>query len=126
MEERRRKGLIRDDEGILAAMEADPKNPKYMPYAVGRQGLKGDLADHRQMILLERHVLRTLAAMTDSIASGNVGPNPVSRGQFGSCTFCDYRDVCHRDLCAREVRVLAATPAAKFWEKLEQEEEHHG
>ena len=126
MEERRRKGLIRDDEAILAAMEADPQNPRYMPYAVGKQGLKGDLADHRQMILLERHVLRTLADMTDSIASGNVGPNPVSRGQFGSCTFCDYRDVCHRDLCAHEVRVLAATSAVKFWEKLEREEEHHG
>lgn len=126
MEERRRKGLILDDAALLAAMEADPQNPRYMPYSVGRQGLKGDLADQRQMILLERHVIRTLAAMTDSIASGEVGPNPVSRGQFGSCTFCDYREVCHQDLCTHETRTLAATPAAKFWEKLEQEEENHG
>lgn len=121
-QERKRKGLIRSDPELLAAMEADPESPRYMPYEVGKHGVKGDLADQRQMVLLERHVIRTLANMTDSIATGDVKPNPVVRGQYGSCRYCDYATVCHRDLCGGDVRNLAVTSAAKFWEKLEQEE----
>lgn len=125
-EERRRKGLIRKDDVVLAAMEEDPQRPRFMPYEIGKQGIKGDLASPRQMILLERHVIRTLADMTDSIASGEVAPNPIVRGQYGSCRFCDFVSVCHRDMCRPEMRNLAVTSADKFWEKLEQEEESHG
>ena len=125
-EERRRKGLIRSDQQVLAAMEQDPEAPRFMPYGVGKSGLKGDLADRRQMILLERHVIRTLADMADQIAAGGVRPNPVVRGQYGSCRFCDFSTVCHRDLCEHEDRILAATSAEQFWEKLEQEERENG
>ncbi len=121
-EERRRKGLILGEDALLSAMEADPSNPRFMPYKVGKNGLTGDLADRRQMVLLERHVLRTLAWMTDAIAGGSVTPNPTVRGEHTACRFCDYQTVCHGDLCAHETRVLAATPAGKFWEKLEEEE----
>lgn len=124
-EERRRKGLIHADPKLLAAMERDPDNPRFMPYQMGKNGLKGDLADERQMELLERHVLRTLSAMTDQIASGDVTPNPIVRGQDSSCRFCDYQSVCHHDLCRHDIRPMAATSAQKFWEKLE-EGEHHG
>jgi len=125
-EERRRKGLIRSDPQILAAMEANPETPVYMPYEMGRNGLKGNLADHRQMILLERHVLRTLANMADQIAGGDVTPNPMIRGQYGSCRYCDYVAVCHKDFAEHQERTLAATSAEKFWDKLEQEEAKHG
>lgn len=123
-EERRRKGLILSDEDLLSAMEADPAHPRFMPYKVGKNGPTGDLADRRQMILLERHVLRTLANMTDAIASGDVTPDPTVRGQDTPCRFCDFAAVCHGDLCPHKTRYLAATPAEKFWEKLEQEERH--
>lgn len=125
-EERRRRGLIRGDEILLAAMEQEPENPRFMPYTVGKNGPQGDLADQRQMVLLERHVIRTLVSMTDGIASGEVTPNPVIRGQNSACQYCDYATVCHGDLCQREERNFAATTAAKFWEKLEQEEVHRG
>ena len=123
-EERRRKGLILGEDTLLAAMEADPAAPRFMPYKVGKNGPEGDLADRRQMILLERHVIRTLANMTDAIASGRVTPNPTMRGQDTACRFCDYAAVCHGDLCAHTPRYLAATPAKLFWEKLEEEESH--
>lgn len=123
-EERRRKGLILGEDALLFAMEADPANPRFMPYKVGKNGPAGDLADRRQMVLLERHVLHTLAQMTDAIAGGSVTPNPTVRGDNTACRFCDYKTVCHSDLCAHETRVLAATPAAKFWDKLEEEERH--
>lgn len=121
-EERRRKGLIRGDDALLAAMEEDPENPRFMPYTVGKNGPDGNLADRRQMELLERHVLRTLSAMTDAIGSGQVSPNPIVRGQDSSCRFCDYQSICHMDLCSHEFRPMASTTAEKFWEKLEQEE----
>ncbi len=123
-EERRRKGLIRSDADILAAMEKDPEHPRFMPYSVGKNGPSGNLADKRQMELLERHVLCTLSAMADSIASGNVTPNPIVRGQDSSCRFCDYKTLCHMDLCPGEVRPMAATSAEKFWKKLEEEYSH--
>lgn len=125
-EERRRRGLISDRPELLAAMEADPEQPRFMPYKNGKNGPKGDLADDGQMRLLERHVLRTLARMTDAIASGEVQPDPVVRGQDSACRFCDYRTVCHMDLCTRTLRPMASTSAEKFWEKLEQEEHAHG
>ncbi len=126
MDERRRRGLIRREDWLLSAMEKDPEQPQYMPYAVGKNGPSGDLADGRQMQLLEDHVLRTLSAMTDRIASGAVMPNPIVRGQDSSCRFCDYKTVCHMDLCQHEIRPMAATSAEKFWEKLEQEVQHRG
>lgn len=121
-EARRRKGLILSDEAVLAAMEADPEHPQFMPYKQTKNGPSGDLATESQMVLLERHVLRTLANMTDSIASGDVTPDPTVRGMYSPCRYCDYASACHGDLCAHADRVLAATSAELFWQKLEEEE----
>ena len=78
------------------------------------------------LILLERHVLRSVGEVADQIVSGDVLPNPVVRGQHTPCRYCDYRTVCHKDLGTQNPRVLAETPAKLFWEKLEQEEQKHG
>lgn len=123
---RRRKGLIRSDAHLLAAMEEDPDAPRFMPYKSTKAGPAGDLADYRQMVLLERHVLRTLEQMTDHMACGNVAPDPIVRGPITPCNYCDYRSVCHKDLGTQSPRVLSETGAALFWEKLEQEEQNHG
>ena len=123
---RRRKGLIRCDAEVLAAMEEDPDVPVFMPYKVGKNGLSGDLADERQMKLLESHVTRTIAEMADRIIAGDVRPDPIVRGQYSSCKYCDHKTVCHKDLDTQEVRVFAETSASKFWEKLEQEGADHG
>lgn len=125
-EERRRRGLISCEPDVLSAMEEDPDHPRFMPYQVGKNGLKGNLATDAQMELLERHVLRSLASMTDGISSGQVLPNPIFRGQDSSCRFCDFQTVCHMDLCNREERIMAATSAEKFWEKLAEEVQNHG
>ena len=125
-DERRRRGLISSDPIVLTAMEADPSNPQYMPYKIGKSGPVGNLADDQQMELLEHHVLSTLADMADRIAGGAVNPNPIFRGNDSSCRFCDYRTVCHKDLCTHEPRLMAETSAEKFWEKLGMEADHHG
>lgn len=123
---RRRKGLIRSDENLLAAMEQDPSQPQFMPYHLGRSGLSGDLADRNQMTLLERHVIRTVADLADQMASGSVKPDPVVRGEHSPCRYCDYQTVCHQDLGLRQIREQAKTKAGDFWEILQREEETHG
>ena len=125
-ERRKRKGLIRSDQHLLAAMEENPDAPRFMPYKMGKNGPSGNLADYRQMIMLERHVLRSVEQMADQIASGDVAPNPVIRGQNTPCRYCDYRSVCHKDLGTQSPRILAETSAKQFWDKLEQEEQNHG
>lgn len=123
---RKRKGLIREEDILLAAMEEDPENPLFMPYKCGRSGKRGDLADRNRMKLLEHHVTQTIEEMTDMIASGAVKPNPMIRGQYSSCNYCDYKTVCHKDLDQHEPRILAETSADKFWEILMQKEKSHG
>jgi len=123
-DKRKRKGLIRADENLLAAMEEDPEKPRFMPYKCGKRGMSGDLATREQMQMLERHVMRTLETMTDEIASGDVCPDPIIRGQMSSCSYCDYQTVCHKDLDTQNRRVMAETTAARFWEELERREEH--
>lgn len=122
--ERRRRGLILGWDQVLSAMEADPENPRFMPYQVKKGEAVGHLATADQMALLERHVVRVLAAMADQIAGGAVRPNPVRRGDDSACKFCDYQTVCHGDLCPRETRNFAATDAETFWRILEEEDRH--
>lgn len=124
--ERRRKGLIRGDDALLRAMEADPEDPQFMPYKVSRGRTVGDLADHRQMILLERHVIRTLKDLTDQMSRGEIAPDPLVRGPYSPCNYCDYSTVCHKDLGLQKQRNMAETTAARFWEKLEEMEADHG
>lgn len=122
-ERHRRKGLIRKDEKLLSAMEEDPEHPRYMPYSARN----GDyLADQQQMELLERHVVRTVADLADQMACGQIEPNPMVRGQYSPCQYCDYTAVCHQDLGLRQPRELAGTSAELFWDKLEKEEREHG
>ena len=125
-DKRKRKGLIRGDDNLLAAMEEDPEAPLFMPYKCSKRGISGNLATKEQMELLERYVVRTLSAMTDEIAGGDVGPDPIIRGQMSSCSYCDYQTVCHKDLDTQNRRVMSETSAAKFWEELERREEADG
>ena len=97
-----------------------------MPYTVKKTGISGDLADRGQMKLLERHVLQTVGDMTDRIAGGQVGPDPMVRGPYSPCRYCDYQTVCHKDLGTQTPRNLAETSAKKFWEILQREEKDRG
>ena len=79
-----------------------------------------------QLRLLNRYVNQQLKELTQEIFDGAVTPNPYTRGNFGSCSYCPYRSVCHLDLGACEVRSLKATSAKDFWQRLTQKEVLHG
>lgn len=122
-----RKGLIADNDVVISAMEHFEESPKYLPFSVKKDQRVGDLADSRQMKLLQNHVMDTLAKLTDEIGSGNVHPNPIIRGADNSaCTYCEYSSVCQKDFLQHEMRIIKKISNKQFFEQLEQEGKEHG
>lgn len=123
----RRQGLLLNDPMLLQAMEpCGDASPLLMPYKMRKDGPSGDLMDLDQLRMLKHYVNHELTELTEEIFEGTVTPNPYTRGNFGSCSYCPYHSVCHLDLGDCEVRSLKATPAKEFWQRLMQKEEHHG
>ena len=122
----KRKGLLLRDEAVLQAMEPG-EAPQRMSYSVKKDGtLSGDLADREQLKLLEGYVFHILAGMVEDIASGNVEPNPYTRGSsHNACAFCPYGAVCHESQVPGRRNYKAMT-AQRFWEELEKEMTRHG
>ena len=120
MKEWRREGLLLKDEEILQAMEPG-EDIKRLNYSVKKDGtLVGDLATREQMKLLEGYVFRILGKLVEQIASGDVTPNPYTRGEHGACTWCPYGSVCHKaEVEGRRER--KKIKAEEFWENVEKE-----
>ncbi len=117
--DRKRKGLLLKDEAVLQAME--PGEPRRLCYKVNKDGtLSGDLADREQLKLLKRYVFRLLGKIVDDIASGDVTPDPYTRGSSHSaCAFCPYGPVCHED--GEHRRNYKTMTAQRFWEEIGKE-----
>ena len=123
----RRKGLLLDDEEILQAMEPGDE-PVYLPYKITRSGARsGDLADRRQLDLVERRVRRTLGDLADTVWNGVIAPDPYWRGDDkNACRWCPYRQVCRVDSGELPLRKLRYVKQNEFWQALEKEERDHG
>ena len=122
----KRKGLLLSDEVVLKAMEPGD-SPQRMAYSIRKDGsLSGDLADRDQLKLLEGYIFRYLKNMVEDIASGNVEPNPYTRGtSHNACTYCPYGSVCHESEVEGRRNYQAMKPQ-RFWEEVEKEMKHHG
>ena len=119
----RREGLLLEDEEILKAMEPGDEI-KRLNYKVKKDGsLDGDLATREQMKLLEGYVFRTLGKLVEDIASGDVSPNPYTRGDHGACTWCPYGSICHKTEVEGR-RNYKTMSAQRFWEELGKEMGH--
>ena len=120
----KRKGLLLWDEEVLQAMEPGDHPIRLSCNRKKDGSLSGDLADREQLKMLRTYVFALLANMVDDIASGNVAPNPYTRGSaHNACTWCPYGAVCHSmDLSGR--RNYKTMTAQQFWEDVE--EEVHG
>lgn len=122
----KRKGLLLNDEDVLAAMTSEDGQYR-MPYTVKRDGtVSGDVATNKQFIMLKKYVFMVLSRLVDDIASGNVEPNPYTRGgSHDACAFCPYTSVCH-NLTVAERRNYKAMSAQNFWDCVEKEVENNG
>lgn len=126
LKEKRRKGLLLDDEQVLQAMEPG-ESPQRMNYSVRKDGSRsGDLASREQLGILKVYVYKVLRDLVNDIASGNVMPNPYTRGSSHSaCAFCPYGAVCHQDEVSGRRNYKTMT-AQRFWEEIGKEGKEHG
>ena len=122
----KRRGIILSDEDVILAMDPDLQS-KRLSCTIKKDGtLSGDLADRDQLNSLEAYVFRLVGEMVEQIASGNVAPNPYSRGtSHDACAFCPYGPICHKG-AAEDRRNYKAMPAQKFWEEIDKEMKRHG
>lgn len=117
----KRKGLLLCDEEVLCAMEnCDP--PERLPWRRRKDGtISGDVADSQQFRLLRGYIFHILEKMVDDIASGNVEPNPYTRGSnHDACRFCDFSTVCHAATVEGR-RNYKTMNSERFWEEVEKE-----
>lgn len=122
----KRKGLVLSHENVLNAME-HPDTPSRMPYGRNKDGkLTGDVADRHQFALLKSYVFMLVSTMVDEIASGDVTPNPYTRGtSHSACKYCPYASVCHeQDVTGR--RNFKAIKQDEFWRDIEKGVSRHG
>ena len=126
MKEKRRKGLLLDDEMVLQAMEPG-EQPQRLNYTVRKDGSRnGDLASREQLGVLKDYIYRVLRKLVNDIASGNVTPDPYTRGtSHNACTFCPYGAICHRDEVPGRRNYKTMT-AQRFWEEIGKEADEHG
>ncbi len=122
----KRQGLLLADDGSLAAMDPTEKLQTLCCTRRKDGSLSGDIADRAQMGMLKAYVMDCLRSLVGQIASGNVDPNPYSRGSsFDACTFCPYGPVCHKGNPA-DRRSYKTVSAEKFWEDIQKEGSSHG
>ena len=126
LKEWKRKGLLLEDREVLQAMEPGDA-PKRLSYSVKKDGsFSGDLADREQLKQLETYVFKYLAGMVEDIASGNVTPNPYTRGtSHDACAYCPYGAVCHK-AWVTDRRNYKAMKAEEFWQGLGKELRKNG
>jgi ATP-dependent helicase/nuclease subunit B len=117
----KRKGLLLADEQVLRAMESE-NAPNRLCCKWNKEGtVSGDLADRQQLKLLKTYIFRLLGKMVDDIASGNITPNPYTRGtSHNACTYCPFGAVCSKSQVEGR-RNYKAMSAQRFWDEIGKE-----
>jgi ATP-dependent helicase/nuclease subunit B len=116
-----RKGLLLRDDDALKAMDPTEKMDRLNCKRNKDGELVGDVADRIQMKQLKQYVMALLRRMVDDIASGNVQPNPYTRGTtHDACTFCPYGSVCHKEYVSGRRNYKTMTQE-RFWEEIGKE-----
>jgi len=101
--------------------------PKRLSYKCNKEGeLSGDLASREDLKILRDYVFSLVGQMVDTIAAGEVAPNPYTRGESHNvCRFCPYGALCHPAQVEGR-RNYKAISSKEFWEAVAQEVEKHG
>ena len=122
----KRRGLLLSDEQVLHAMEPDDEMTRLSCARKKDGSLSGDLADRSQLKLLRGYVFKVLAKFVDEIASGDITPNPYTRGSaHDACSYCPYAGICRKEEVQGRRNYKTMT-AQRFWEEVEKEVNCHG
>jgi len=111
---------------VLDAMEPGGQMQRLCCTRKKDGSISGDLADREQLKLLRQYVFGLLRSMVDEIASGNITPNPYTRGtSHNACTYCPYGSICHQNQ-VEDRRNYKTMTSQRFWEEVEKEVDRHG
>ena len=120
----KRSGLLLHNEDSLNAMDPSEKLDILCCSRKKDGSIVGDLADRVQMGILKEYVMNLLREMVDEISSGNVEPNPYSRGtSHDACSFCPYGPICRKESLAGR-RNYKSMSSQQFWEEVGKEVDH--
>ena len=118
----KRSGLLLSNSDSLAAMDPSEGMDRLSCKRKKDGSISGDLADSQQLGQLKRYISKYLTAMVDDIASGNVSPNPYTRGtSHDACTFCPYSAVCHKQTVTGRRNYQRMDPQW-FWQEIGKED----
>ena len=122
----KRKGLILADDAVVLAMEPGG-SAKRLSCKFNKDGvLTGDIASREQLKLLKKYVFQVLRDMVNDIASGDITPNPYTRGNsHNACSYCPYQTVCHFATVEGR-RNYKTMSAQRFWNEIGKEVAHNG
>ena len=121
----KRQGLLLEDQEVLDAMESGEASGR-LCYSVKKDGtLTGNLASREQLKMLETYIFQTLGRLVEQIASGDVSPNPYTRGNHGACTYCPYGSICHKEEVENRRNYKTMQPD-RFWAEIEKELKENG
>lgn len=98
MEKYTMKGLIIDDDRVLAAMEHDGRG-MYIPVKFNDEKVTagaGSLATLEELGAIFRRIDELVGQMAQSLYDGDVDALPL-KGDYDACKYCRYRSVCLRD-----------------------------
>jgi len=117
----KRSGLLLSNEDSLNAMDHSEKLDTLCCSRKKDGSITGDLADRVQLGMLKEYVMKLLGRMVDEIASGNVDPNPYTRGtSHDACTFCPYGQICRKETVEGRRNYKTMT-SQRFWEEIGEE-----
>lgn len=120
----KRSGLLLSNEDSLHAMDPSDAFDRLSCKRKKDGSITGDLADRAQLGQLKGYMMELLAEMVNDIASGNVSPNPYTRGtSHNACTFCPYGSVCHKETVQGR-RNYQKMDAQQFWQEIGKEGSH--
>ena len=122
----KRNGLLLADIQVLEAMEPEGSPHRLCCKQKNDGTLDGDIADREQLRMLKTYIFRILGKMVDEIASGNVTPNPYTRGSaHNACTYCPFGPLCH-PAHVEGRRNYKTMSAQRFWEEIGKECDRNG
>ena len=98
-------GMLLGEEAVIHGMEHEPSG-KFIPISFDRKGaLKGQVVSREQMQKIKEKLDAVIAAMGNSLHSGNIDDMPYTGKGTSACDWCDYKAVCRNKDKKREVTV---------------------
>ena len=126
-EELRMKGVINENKNILKKLDDTDSVSLAVPLAYKKSGdvdeRKSRVMDTAHFDMLEDYVLQQSGRTAEQIYNGKVALNPYADGEYHSCKYCAYKEICgfSPDLPGHQFRKLNKMKDPDVWEKIREE-----